>query len=60
MPYHVAKKSPESCHNLRKISRREHHIFILRIFLFLRGDRKAYANNRSYRLPVVDEELTEL
>ena len=29
-------------------------------FFFLRRDRKAYANNPSYRLPLFNEELTEL
>ena len=59
MPYHVAKNSPEISHNCRNVSARTSFIFY---FLFLRRDRKAYANNPSYRLPftVIDEELTGL
>ena len=45
--YHVAKYSPEISHNFHHISARASHIY----FFILRRDRKAYANNSSYRLP---------
>ena len=55
MPYHhyhhqklLQKKTLEIYHNFL-ISPPEHHIFH---FLFLRRDRKAYANNPSYHLPL--------
>ena len=55
--YHVAKHSPEPSHNFRNISARTSYFLIF--FYFVRRDRKAYANNPSYRFTVVDEELTE-
>ena len=45
-PYIVAKNSPEFSHRFRTISARTSFFF----FFFFR-DRKAYANNLSYRLP---------
>ena len=56
MPYHVANNSPPNSHNFRNISARTSYF----LFFVLRRDRKAYANNPSYRFTVIDEELTEL
>ena len=45
-PYIVAKKSPDTSQNFRNISAGTSY------FLFLHRDRKAYAKNPSYRLPL--------